>query len=66
MDYYMISVCASCGKKLGITPTDLKENHLKLSHGTCSKCIEILYMENFSPDEIQELVSKAKERENRE
>jgi transposase-like protein len=63
MDYFMINTCASCGKKLGVTPTVVKENHLKISHGTCADCIETLYMENFSPDEIRQLVKKARARE---
>ena len=60
MEYYLIRQCSNCQKILGrieCTP----ESHLKLSHGVCPDCMEILYKDDFDPESLKRLVESARQ-----
>lgn len=54
--YYFICKCSNCGKFQGLKETDLESNHKRVSHGVCADCVTELYKDDFSPEELQEII----------
>jgi hypothetical protein len=53
--YYMKRICSNCQKDMGTKPTTDPKSHLELTHGICSKCVVILYADDFSPEDLKGL-----------
>ena len=59
----MITKCSNCNRDLGKTACE-KDQHLKISHGICSHCIESLYKDDFNKEELSVLVNNQRQKEN--
>ena len=56
----LIVQCSECNLIMGNKPGKPDPNGKNISHGVCSDCLPILYADDFSEEEIEQLVIKAR------
>lgn len=54
--YHLILICSHCSKVIGTRETSVRENHKKVSHGVCQECLKIHYKDEFSSEELEEIL----------